>query len=188
MRVGILILLCLSLSACANWGKKQKGETAVGAAAGAAIGGALGNVIGKRMDQQAKELDKVADTERTENGIVTKLKGDVLFDTGAAVIKPEAADRLGKLADIIKKYPEDKITVVGHTDNTGSNGLNQNLSESRAQAVRVLMLDKGVPADSIAIVGLGEAQPVADNDSADGRALNRRVEMKISADPNKLRQ
>jgi len=103
-------------------------------------------------------------------------------------VKPDAADRIGELAAIIKKYPEDKITVVGHTDNTGPNSLNQDLSEDRAQAVRVLMLEKGVPEDSIAIVGLGESQPVADNDSRDGRALNRRVEMRITADPNKIRQ
>lgn len=199
----VFVLFGLVLSGCANWGKKQRSGTAVGAAAGgaagailgnksgnsgrgaaigAAIGGAAGNVLGRRMDQQAKELDKVAETERTEEGIVTKLRGDILFDTGEATLKPKAQERIRELAEIIKKYPEDRITVVGHTDSVGGPQFNQTLSEQRAQAVRVEMLEHGVPEGSIRIVGMGEAQPVADNDAAKGRAMNRRVELKISAD------
>jgi outer membrane protein OmpA-like peptidoglycan-associated protein len=209
MRMSLVLILCLGLAGCSSWGKKQRGGTAVGAAAGgaagavlgnksgksaqgaaigAAIGGTLGSVLGRRMDQQAKELDKVADSERTDDGIITKLKGDILFDTGRATLKPEAVERLNQLSDIIKKYPEDRLTVVGHTDSTGGTELNQDLSEQRAQSVRLLMLEKGIPEGTVSIVGMGEAQPVGDNDSTKGRAQNRRVELKITADPESIRQ
>lgn len=95
---------------------------------------------------------------------------------------------LSQLSDIIKKYPEDRVPIVGHTDNTGGTEMNQDLSESRAHAVRVLMLEKGIPRDTIAIVGMGESQPVGSNDSSSGRAQNRRVELKITADPESIKQ
>ena len=202
-----ILALTLVIAGCANWGKRQRqgtaggaaaggavgavlgnksGKAAQGAAIGAAVGGALGNVIGRRMDKQAAELDKVADTERTEDGIVTKLKGDILFDLGEAKLKPEAVKRIAELSDIIKKYPEDVITVVGHTDSTGGAEYNQMLSEQRAEAVKLEMLENGVPENSVRVAGLGESQPIADNDNGRGRAKNRRVELNIKADESKV--
>jgi outer membrane protein OmpA-like peptidoglycan-associated protein len=203
MKSIFIFLLCLMLGACSSWGKKQRSGTAVGAASGGAIGavlgnksgnaatgaaigaaagGAIGNVLGRRMDQQAKELNQVAETKRTDEGIVTKLKGDILFDTGKATLKPQAIERVDELADIIKKYPEDRITVVGHTDSTGDAHYNQILSMQRAEAVKLRMIQSGVPDRAVKVAGLGESSPIAENDDTKGRTKNRRVELQITAE------
>jgi outer membrane protein OmpA-like peptidoglycan-associated protein len=199
----IYILSLFVVVGCSSMGEKQKKGTAIGAASGGAVGAVLGNksgsatkgaaigaaagaaigtVLGKRMDEQAKELEKVAETERTEEGITTKLKGDILFDVGEAKLKNDAEKRIKELSMILKKYPENRIAVVGHTDNTGDASYNQTLSEQRANAVRIEMLENGVPGDAVRTAGLGEAQPVSSNNSGDGRAKNRRVELKITAE------
>ncbi len=165
----------------------QSGKTGQGAVIGAAAGALLGGTIGNRLDKQAKELEAIAETQRTENGIVTTLKDNILFDSGKAVLKPVAYDSVNQIADILKKYPEDMVIVIGHTDSIGSDAYNQTLSMQRAQAVRLAMIDRGVPASSIEAVGMGEAKPVATNDTAEGRARNRRVELQISIDESKIK-
>lgn len=164
----------------------RSGDRNKGILVGATSGAVLGGIIGNRMDKQAKELDKIAETKRTDEGLVTQLKGDILFDTGEATLKPEAKDNLVKMADIMKKYPENVLTVKGHADSTGSDQLNDSLSERRAAAVRNVLIQSGLPATTVSSVGYGEEQPVADNSTEEGRQKNRRVEIDVTVDPSKV--
>jgi outer membrane protein OmpA-like peptidoglycan-associated protein len=156
------------------------GEAGKGALIGAAAGAVVGGVIGNILDAQAEELKKVADAKRTEEGILVNFKSDILFDTGKATLKPDAVDQLGKVGAILAKYPQDKIVVVGHTDNVGGDKLNQTLSENRAKAVKVELLGQGVADASISTIGMGKSQPTVSNETSAGRAKNRRVIMKIT--------
>lgn len=200
--------VALTLSSCASMKEKTKGKektytgAGIGAAAGgiiggvagkgkgavigAVIGGGLGALAGSRMDKQAKELEKVAETKRTEQGLVTKLKSDILFDTGKAELKPEARTNLQKMAEIMKKYPENVLTVKGYTDSTGSQDINEILSEKRADAVKNTLVASGLPEPVIGTAGLGENYPVADNSSETGRRQNRRVEIEVTVDESKI--
>ncbi len=169
----------------------QSGERDKGAALGAVVGGLLGAGIGHKMDQQAKELATVeaAEIKRAEDGaIVTSLKSSILFDVDSAALKPSALGSINRISDVIRQYPEDHVIVVGHTDDRGSDAHNQQLSERRAQAVRLQMVSRGVPASSVEAVGQGESSPVASNATEAGRAENRRVELHISVDPSKVQQ
>jgi outer membrane protein OmpA-like peptidoglycan-associated protein len=157
-----------------------------GAAIGAVLGGSLGGYVGHRMDKQAKELQQIAETKRTEQGLVTKLKSDILFDTGKADLKPEALDSLKKMATIMKKYPENILAVNGYTDNTGSKEINDVVSEKRAKAVKDQLVASGLSATVISIHGMGPANPIADNSSLVGRKQNRRVEIEITVDESKV--
>ncbi len=164
----------------------QTGNRNQGALLGAALGGGMGAVVGNRLDKQAKELAAIAETKRTEDGIVTKLKSDILFDTGKADLKGSADDNLSKMAAILKKYPENVLTIRGYTDSTGSDAVNMPLSEKRAAEVRERIVAGGVPASTVQAVGMGPANPVADNKSATGRSQNRRVEVEITVDESKV--
>lgn len=164
----------------------QSGNREKGALLGAALGGALGGTIGNRLDKQAKELAELAETKRTEQGIVAKLKSDILFDTGRSDLKPAAAGNLNKMSAILKKYPENVLTIKGYTDSTGSAKINRELSERRAMAVKQHLVAGGVPESSISILGMGPASPLADNKTAAGRAQNRRVEIEITVDESKV--
>ena len=161
----------------------QSGKTGQGAVIGGVVGGLAGGLVGKRLDKQAQELSEVAETKRTEEGILTTLKNNILFETNSAVLKPEAIDQIGQVAKIIARHPEDHVTVVGHTDSKGTPDYNQLLSEKRAQAVRLQIVSHGVPPGNAEAVGQGESQPIASNDSEEGRAKNRRVEIIISVPP-----
>ncbi len=160
----------------------QSGNRDKGALVGAALGGLVGGGIGHRLDKQAQELAQIAETKRTERGIITKLKGDILFDSGKANLKPEAASKIDQIAQILVKYPEDRVNIVGHTDSQGSDELNASLSRKRALAVRQRLAANGVPNQFLETEGMGEMQPVASNSTKSGRALNRRVELEISID------
>jgi outer membrane protein OmpA-like peptidoglycan-associated protein len=164
----------------------QTGKRNEGALIGAALGGAIGGAAGHRMDQQAKELEKIAETKRTDQGLVTKLKSDILFDTGKSDLKPAAQANLKEMASIMKKYPENILTIQGYTDNTGSQKVNEELSRKRAEAVKYALIMNGMPADTISTQGLGSANPVADNKTAEGRSKNRRVEIQVTVDESKV--
>lgn len=157
-----------------------------GAIIGGVIGGGIGAYAGNRLDKQAKELEKVAETKRTEMGLVTKLKSDILFPTGKATLKPEAKENLREMAEIMKKYPENVLTVKGFTDNTGTSAINEKLSAARAEAVKKELVGDGLTEQAISTQGLGPAFPVAENDTSSGRSQNRRVEIEISVDQSKL--
>lgn len=157
-----------------------------GALIGGAIGAGLGGYAGHRMDKQAAELEKIAETKRTEQGLVTKLKSDILFDTGKAELKPTAKANLQEMGAIMKKYPENVLTVNGYTDNTGSKAINDKLSEQRAQAVKDQLLVAGLSSQVISIQGLGPSNPIADNSNPNGRQQNRRVEIEVTVDESKI--
>lgn len=200
----ITILGCLSLASCSstNEHKRAYTGTAIGAVAGgalgavlgkgkgavigAALGGGIGAYAGNRMDKQAKELEKIAETRRTDQGLITKLKGDILFDSGKSVLKADAKTNLSQMADIMKKYPENVLAINGYTDNTGSSKVNDELSKKRAEAVRSQLVASGLPASVISTNGMGSANPIATNDTSSGRQQNRRVEVEITVDESKL--
>ncbi len=164
----------------------QSGKRNEGALIGGAIGGLLGGYAGRRMDQQAQELEKVAETKRTDQGLISKLKSDILFDTGKSVLKPQAKTALKEMADVMKKYPENILSVNGYTDDTGSSRVNEELSSKRAEAVKSVLVADGLPATEISTKGLGPAQPVADNKTSEGRSKNRRVEIEVTVDESKI--
>jgi outer membrane protein OmpA-like peptidoglycan-associated protein len=164
----------------------QTGKRNEGALIGAMLGGAIGGHAGRRMDQQAKELEKIAETKRTEQGLVAKLKSDILFDTGKSELKPTATNNLKQMAEIMRKYPENILVIQGYTDSTGSAKINEELSKKRAEAVRTTLVSFGMPSATITTEGLGPANPVADNSSADGRMKNRRVEIQVTVDESKV--
>lgn len=114
-----------------------------------------------------------------ERGLVITL-GDVLFDTNQAVLKSAAMRNVQKLADFLTRYSQYKVLVEGHTDSVGSNDLNQALSDRRASAVRIALVDMGIRTDRVNTRGYGEIFPIAGNDTAASRQLNRRVEIILS--------
>ena len=130
-----------------------------------------------QLEAQLKELN----AKKTERGLVITL-GDVLFDTNKAQLKSSAARSLQKLAGFLKQYPERKAQVEGYTDSTGSADYNQGLSDRRAHAVRASLVDMGVSSGRITTHGYGKESPVASNDTAAGRQMNRRVEIILSED------
>jgi outer membrane protein OmpA-like peptidoglycan-associated protein len=107
---------------------------------------------------------------------------DVLFDTGKYSLKPGAREKLAKIAGILIAYPGISVEVGGYTDNVGQDGMNQQLSENRADSVRDYLVQSGVSNNSITAKGFGNSQPVASNGSESGRQQNRRVELVVSGD------
>lgn len=164
----------------------QTGKRNEGALIGAALGAAVGGSVGHRMDKQAKELEKIAETKRTEQGLITKLKSDILFDTGKADLKPAAQSNINQLAAIMKKYPENVLTIRGYTDDTGSSMVNNPLSQQRAEAVMKQIIAGGVPATTVSAVGMGAANPVDPAKTKEARAKNRRVEIEVTVDESKV--
>ena len=166
-------------------GKDTEG-TLVGAAAGAAIGAAAGAGVGHMMDRQEAEMrDALAASEaaavRREGDLLAiTLKGDVSFDLDSDVVHPGLYTELDRIAQIMIKYPQTGILVEGHTDSTGSETYNQQLSERRASSVKNLLVQRGVQEFRINILGYGESRPVATNATPEGRQMNRRVEIRIN--------
>jgi outer membrane protein OmpA-like peptidoglycan-associated protein len=107
---------------------------------------------------------------------------DVLFDTAKFSLRPEAREKLAKVAGIVSGHPGLKLDVEGHTDSVGGDDYNQELSEQRGGAVREYLIGQGVAHDSVSSKGFGRTQPVASNDTASGRQQNRRVELVISGE------
>jgi outer membrane protein OmpA-like peptidoglycan-associated protein len=132
----------------------------------------------QRADEAERALADL-EAEQTERGLVLTL-GDVLFDTNRAVLKAGAESTLQRLAHFMTEYPERRVLVEGHTDATGSDEYNRELSARRADTVREALMEHGIPAERIRTRGLGEAYPLASNDTAGGRQLNRRVEIVVS--------
>ena len=154
-----------------------------GALIGAGVGALAGGSVGLYLDKQHKELEKVAEVKKTEQGLLVQMKNDILFDTGKDQVKPEGVAELEKMGDILAKYSDDRVQIGGHTDSQGDAKLNQALSERRAAAVKTVLVSRGVQEQQVIVTGYGETKPVADNSTADGRAKNRRVELHIDV-PN----
>jgi outer membrane protein OmpA-like peptidoglycan-associated protein len=162
----------------------QAGNTAVGAILGAAIGGAAGAYIGNYMDKQAAEMEQDlegAKIERIGEGIKITFDSGILFDVNKAQLKPAAEKNLADLATILNKYPDTKILIEGHTDSTGPEDYNLELSRRRAQSVANFMAGLQVDPTRFTIMGYGDEQPVASNETAEGRQMNRRVDIAIYA-------
>ncbi len=163
---------------------KNSGNTAVGIILGSAIGGTAGALIGNYMDKQAAEIRKDmsnATVERVGEGILITFDSGLLFDVDSYQIKGTTRDNLNDLAKILQKYDDTEILIEGHTDNTGSDDHNQNLSESRAKSVSSYLTRQGVLPSRVSPVGYGESQPIADNNTNAGKQANRRVEVAIYA-------
>lgn len=155
----------------------------IGGAVGAVGGAATGAAIGARMDNQQKELEKNmanAKIERTaQNQINVRFDSGILFDTGSSTLKHNARNELDKFAQVLNQYPETKLTIEGHTDSTGSKPFNQQLSEQRATSVRNQLSFNNVDVNRMMTYGYADNHPLASNATTDGRAQNRRVEIKI---------
>ena len=134
-----------------------------------------------RADLVAR-LNHVLPTHDTERGIVAEISG-VQFATGKATLNDEARESLARFAGIVGVYPSMHFKVEGHTDSTGSDATNRDLSFSRAGTVRDFLVAQSVPNSSIDVDGLGPDQPIASNDTTEGRARNRRVEIILTGDP-----
>jgi outer membrane protein OmpA-like peptidoglycan-associated protein len=163
---------------------KQLGNTALGAIIGAAVGGTAGVVIGNEMDKRAEEMKQDmqgAKIERVGEGIKITFASGLLFDVNKSDLRPQAKANLESLAKVLNKYDDTNILVEGDTDNSGTEEYNQQLSERRAQSVANYLMGLGVTGARISTVGLGELNPIASNDSVEGRQQNRRVEVAIFA-------
>jgi outer membrane protein OmpA-like peptidoglycan-associated protein len=125
------------------------------------------------------QLNQVLQTKDSARGLIVNMP-DVLFNLNSASLKPDARERLAKVAGILIAYPDIRVEVNGYTDNTGSSDYNQRLSEQRAETVRDYLVRQGVPSGSITSRGLGPNDPIASNDSPEGRRQNRRVNLVVS--------
>jgi outer membrane protein OmpA-like peptidoglycan-associated protein len=138
----------------------------------------------KKAAQAAADLARIAAVKQESRGMVITLSGAVLFGSGQAALLPGAMMKLNEVADaLLKGNPESKIVVEGHTDSQGSASLNQDLSVRRAQSVRDYLVSRGIAADRITAQGIGPSRPVAPNNTAEGRADNRRVEIVVQPAP-----
>jgi len=166
--------------------------TAGGALIGAAVGGGTGALIGNKMDKQAREIDQAlpgADVERVGEGIRLVLNENaVRFDTNKSTLTTQAQANLDKLVPVFKEYADTNIQIFGYTDNTGSAEYNLTLSQKRAESVKTYLTSKGVLGSRFKTNGLGIANPIATNDTADGRTQNRRVEFAITANEKMVQE
>ena len=158
-----------------------------GAVLGAGMAAAYCWVHGAEAQQAAVEetmVEEVVVAEPAEPAEAVRVELDVKFDFDKSVVKPESYDDIKALADFMKQYPQTSTVVEGHTDSVGTDAYNQGLSERRAGAVRdVLVNQYGVESGRVQAVGYGESRPVADNATSEGRAINRRVEAEVEAQP-----
>ena len=163
-------------------GKDTKG-TVIGTAAGAAVGAVIGNVFDKQEAKLREDLKGtgVEVTRTAEGEIKLVAPENVTFATNSSTISSRFTNTLDSIASVLKEYPDSNITVSGHTDSTGNDAINNPLSVNRANSVANYLKQEGIASSRITAVGYGSKQPVASNSTSDGRAQNRRVEIKITA-------
>jgi len=166
-----------------NVGKGGKG--ALGAVLGGVIGGVAGGVIGNKMDKQAREIQTAlpgAEVERIGEGIKLVLgENSVRFDTNKSTLTAAAKANLDKLVPVFQSYADTDIVIYGYTDITGKAEYNLTLSEQRAISVEKYLESKGLNMSRFKMLGMGIADPIATNDTPEGRSQNRRVEFAITA-------
>ena len=197
-----LCALALLASGCANMSETQRGSAigaGVGTLAGAAIGnnresaligaglGALGGYIwSNQMAQKKAAMEQatagtgVAVTQTADNQLKLNIPSDISFDTGRANIKPNLQPILDQFAQGLSSQPNTEIRIIGHTDSTGSDAINNPLSINRAASARDYLASRGVDSRRIQIDGRGSHEPIADNTSEAGRAKNRRIEIYLA--------
>jgi outer membrane protein OmpA-like peptidoglycan-associated protein len=202
----LVALLSLALvSGCANMSERQKGtaqgagigaiggaiissatggKAGTGAVIGGAIGAVAGNIWSKRMEDKRKAMEAATQgtgvevTRTSDNRLQVNVPSDISFAVGRADLRPDLLPVLDKFAAGLDASMS--VHVIGHTDNTGSDAINNPLSVDRASSVRSYLVSRGVPATRVSIEGRGERQPIADNNTEQGRARNRRVEIFLS--------
>jgi outer membrane protein OmpA-like peptidoglycan-associated protein len=160
------------------------GSTARGAIIGAAVGGVAGAAIGHQMDKQAKELAvdiPGATVQRIGEGIAVTFPEGLLFAFDSDELNAAARENLRKLANSLRKYPNTRTLIVGHTDSKGRAAYNIDLSDRRALTAAGFIGSQGVERDRIATAGRGESEPITTNSTDDGRRQNRRIEIAIFA-------
>ena len=165
------------------------GKAGTGAVIGAGVG-ALGTYVwSQNMEKQKREMEQatqgsgVAVTQTADNQLKLDIPSDISFDTGRSNIKPNLAPILDQVATGLRNSPRAEVRIVGHTDSTGSDAINNPLSLERAQSTRDYLVARGVPFGQFTVEGRGSHQPIASNDTADGRARNRRVEIFVGEKP-----
>ncbi|ARV07963.1 hypothetical protein BTO04_02885 [Polaribacter sp. SA4-10] len=173
-----------------NLGNGKNSE--LGAVLGGVIGGVTGGVIGNKMDKQAREIKEAlpgAEVERVGEGIMLTLgENAVRFDTNKATLSATAKTNLEKLIPVLNNYENTNIVIYGYTDSSGSVEYNQALSAKRASSVKNYLTDKGIDIARIETKGLGVNDPIASNETAEGRSKNRRVEFAIVANEEMVKQ
>lgn len=161
------------------------GNGALGAVLGGVIGGVAGGVIGNKMDKQAREIETAlpgAQVERVGEGIKLVLgENAVRFDTNKSTLTANAKANLDKLVPVFNQYPDTNIQIYGYTDSTGTAEYNLKLSDQRAASVKAYLIGKGLAVGRFVTTGMGIADPIATNDTPEGRSQNRRVEFAITA-------
>ena len=166
-----------------NLGKGGKG--ALGAVLGGVIGGVAGGVIGNKMDKQARKISETlpgAKVERVGEGIKLTLgENAIRFDTNKSTLTSTAKANLNKLVPVFNEYPDTNIQIYGYTDSSGADDYNLKLSQQRAASVKSYLSGKGLAKSRFATTGFGEADPIASNETVDGKSQNRRVEFAITA-------
>ncbi len=198
-----IAVAALAAAGCADLGMQPMNPTVrntaigagVGAVAGTAIGEGRGAVIGagvgalggyvwsRQMEQRKQAMERatvgtgVAVSQTPDNQLKLNIPSDISFDTGRADIKPNLRPILDQFASGLSGQPNTEVRIIGHTDNTGSDAINNPLSVQRAQATRDYLAARGVDPRRVIVAGRGEGEPVADNSSEAGRARNRRVEI-----------
>jgi outer membrane protein OmpA-like peptidoglycan-associated protein len=202
----LALAAALALAGCANMSEREQGTAkgaGIGAAAGAVLGAVTGNsntaakgaVLGgiagaiggnlwsKKMEDKRRAMEQATqgtgvDVTRTaDNQLKLNVPSDISFDTGRADIKPDLRSVLDSFANGLRDDPTTRIRIIGHTDSTGSDAINDPLSLQRARSVGSYLADRGIDPGRIEAIGRGEHEPIADNSSEAGRAKNRRVEI-----------
>ena len=170
-------------------GSATGGNAGTGAVVGAGVG-ALGTYIwSQNMERQKREMEQatrgtgVGVTQTPDNQLMLNIPSDISFAVGRSDIQPNFAPVLDQFAMGLRNNPNTDVRIVGHTDNTGSDAINNPLSVDRAASTRSYLVSRGVDGRRIAIDGMGERYPIASNDTADGRARNRRVEIFVGERP-----
>ncbi|CTQ33522.1 OmpA family protein [Jannaschia rubra] len=184
-RSGVLIGAGLGAATGALAGSGSRADEI---AAGAVAGGLIGGAVGSRLDRQAADLrNQLGDDRITINNtgsqLIVTMPQDILFATDSANLRPDLQGDIRALAGNLQQYPDTTVQVIGHTDSDGSAAYNQDLSERRARAVAGVLLEQGVSSARIVPIGRGESQPIASNQTAQGKQQNRRVEIVIT--PNR---
>lgn len=161
------------------------GNGALGAVLGGVVGGVAGGVIGNKMDKQAREIDTAlpgAEVVRVGEGIKLVLgENSVRFDTNKSTLTAGAKANLDKLVKVFTEYPDTNIVIYGYTDSSGAADYNLKLSDGRATSVKNYLAAKGLVANRFTVTGMGIADPIASNETSEGKAQNRRVEFAITA-------
>ncbi len=161
-------------------------RAAGGAVLGAAAGAIVGNVWSTRMENQKRTMEQATQgtgvqvSQTADNRLKLEIPSDISFDTNRADIKPNLRPVLDRFATTLNQNPATTVSIIGHTDNTGSDAINQPLSVERAAHTRDYLATRGVSPTRIVVEGRGENEPIASNDDNAGRARNRRVEIYVS--------